>query len=79
MGKRTSGPEHIEEAQACLADMDQARRDGAWPKVAALADAAHAHMDMARLAWTLQQAPATAAGGRQGQRWLDAAGVDPSR
>jgi hypothetical protein len=62
-----------------MQEMDQARRDGAWPKVAALADAAHAHMDMARLAWNIQQAPAGAVGGRAGQRWLDAAGVEPQR
>lgn len=77
--KKLTGPEHIDEAQACLADMAQARRDADWPQVTALAAAARAHTDLARLAWDLQQAPAAAVAGRQGQRWADAAGIDIPR
>ncbi len=79
MAKNLTGPEHIDEAQSCLADMVQARRDRDWPQVSALATAARAHTDMARLAWDLQQAPASAVTGRQGQRWADAIGVELPR
>lgn len=79
MPRNMTGPEHIEAAQTCLADLGQARRDVDWARVAALAAAAQAHLAMADLTLRLHTAPSSVVAGRQGQRWLEAVGVDLPR
>lgn len=79
MARRLSGPEHVEVAQECLSEMVAARRAGDWSKLHALAAATQAHMAMAGLAWTLPMAPPEQLAGRQGRRWLAAAGVEVPR
>ncbi|MFI7470528.1 hypothetical protein [Nonomuraea sp. NPDC049646] len=79
MVRKLTGPEHLAEAHDCLDELAKARRESDWGKVAALAEAALAHQGMAVLAWQVLSAPSAVLSGRQGQQWLDAAGVDRPR
>lgn len=79
MARKLSGPEHVEQAHECLDGLAGARREADWPKVAALAEAAQAHLAMAEFGRSLLTGPAAVVAGRQGQRWLDAAGVEVPR
>lgn len=79
MARTMSGPENIDAARDCLDDVAKARQQQDWPKVAALAAAAQAHLAMAELAWQVSSIPGSALAGRQGQRWLSSAGVDQVR
>jgi len=77
--KRLSGPEHLDAAHDCFEDLTKARASGDWPKVAALAAEAQAHLSMALLVWQLSSAPGPLLAGRQGQRWLNSTGVEQPR
>ncbi|MGC5012489.1 hypothetical protein ACLQ2R_17130 [Streptosporangium sp. DT93] len=79
MPKKLTGPEHLDQAHELLADLAQARQDADWPRAAALAAAAQAHVEMAQLCCDLLRASAAGLSDRQGARWLDAAGVDRPR
>lgn len=79
MARKLSGPEHVEQAQECLDGVARARRDSDWPAVTGLAAAAQAHLAMAEFGRSLLVGPAAVVAGRQGQRWLDAAGVEVPR
>ncbi|MGA4989839.1 hypothetical protein [Nonomuraea bangladeshensis] len=79
MTRRKTGQEHLDAAQECLEEMTRARRDGDWAKVSGLADAAQAHAAVAAVAQQVITAPAILLAGKQGQQWMDAAGVDRPR
>ncbi|TDD54613.1 hypothetical protein E1286_05335 [Nonomuraea terrae] len=74
-----TGPEHLSEAADCLDELAKARRESDWAKVSALAAAAEAHTSFASTALEVASAPAAVLAGRQGQQWLDAAGVERQR
>ena len=79
MTRRMSGPDHLDAAHDCLDDLAKARQQQDWPQVAALADAAQAHLSMAAFAWQVSSVPGAALAGRQGQRWLTSAGAEQVR
>lgn len=79
MPKRMSGPDHLDSAHDCFDDLAKARASEDWPKAAALAAEAQAHLSMALLAWQLSAAPGALLAGRQGQRWLSSAGIELPR
>jgi hypothetical protein len=79
MARKLSGPDHLDQAHECLDGLVRARREADWSQVAALAAAAQAHLGMAEFARSLLAGPAAVVAGRQGQRWLDAAGVEVPR
>lgn len=79
MARKMTGPDHLEAGHDCLDELAKARQQGDWPKVAALAAAAQAHLSMASMAWQVSSAPAALLAGRQGQRWLATAAVEQAR